>query len=94
MKHLLRGVPWVAVAVLMAGCQGESVDPSPIEASGFDRAALEAVVAGDHRTPAYAERDQYRHPVETLEFFGLSPDMIVVREQPFEDCRSSESPWG
>lgn len=39
---------------------------------------LAEAVAGNHRTPANVERDQYRHPVEVLEFFGIRPDMTVV----------------
>ena len=82
MHRLVTMVSWLAVVALIVGCQREPSDPAPTQASGVDRTALEAVVAGDHRTPAYAERDQYRHPVETLEFFGLSPDMAVVEIWP------------
>lgn len=45
-------------------------------------ASLREVVAGPQRTPAYVARDRYRHPVETLEFFGLRPDMTVVEIWP------------
>lgn len=40
-------------------------------------AALEAIVASPHRAPGNADRDQYRHPRETLTFFGIRPDMRV-----------------
>lgn len=50
-------------------------------AEGVDP-ALEAVVAGDHRSAASKARDQYRHPVETLTFFGLKPGMRVVEVWP------------
>jgi predicted methyltransferase len=43
---------------------------------------LDAFIAGDHRTPAFAERDRYRNPQATLEFFGLKPDMTVVEVWP------------
>ncbi|MGQ0586621.1 MAG: class I SAM-dependent methyltransferase [Gammaproteobacteria bacterium] len=43
---------------------------------------LDSVLAGDHRTPAYVERDKYRHPKETLEFFGLAPGQTVVEVWP------------
>jgi predicted methyltransferase len=39
-------------------------------------------VNGDWRSAAHKARDQYRHPVETLEFFGLKPDMTVIELQP------------
>ncbi|MBE0546193.1 MAG: class I SAM-dependent methyltransferase [Rubrivivax sp.] len=44
--------------------------------------ALKAALAGAQRTPAYAARDAWRHPYETLSFFGLRPDMTVVEIKP------------
>ncbi len=43
---------------------------------------LGAVVAGPQRSDANRARDQYRHPVETLTFFGLKPTMTVVEISP------------
>ncbi|MDA7948820.1 MAG: methyltransferase [Hyphomicrobiaceae bacterium] len=43
---------------------------------------LKNVIAGDHRTPRYAARDNYRNPYETLTFLGLKPDMTVVEIWP------------
>jgi len=43
---------------------------------------LSAAVNGAHRTPAYQERDRYRHPAETLAFFGVKPEMTVVEIFP------------
>lgn len=34
------------------------------------------------RTPKNTLRDQYRHPVETLEFFGVKPNMTVIEVSP------------
>lgn len=45
-------------------------------------AALEAAIAGQWRDPANTARDTYRHPAETLSFFGLAPDMTVVEITP------------
>jgi predicted methyltransferase len=42
------------------------------------RAAIEAVMKGSHRSPGAADRDRYRHPVETLSFFGFAPTMTVL----------------
>lgn len=42
------------------------------------KAALAAIVASGHRKPGHADRDQHRHPVETLTFFGIKPNMTVV----------------
>ncbi len=43
---------------------------------------LDRILAGDHRNPKNAARDQYRHPKETLMFFGVQPDMTVVEVWP------------
>lgn len=43
---------------------------------------LEQIVNAQHRTKAYVERDQYRHPVETLKFFGIKDTMTVVEISP------------
>ena len=43
---------------------------------------LKQAVAGGWRSDAHKARDQYRHPVETLEFFGLRPNMTVVELAP------------
>jgi predicted methyltransferase len=37
---------------------------------------------GEHRSEKNAARDVYRHPRETLEFFGLREDMVVVELSP------------
>lgn len=53
------------------------------EAAPPDNASLlAAVIAGDHRTEEERLRDQYRHPSETLMFFGIEPGMNVVEIWP------------
>jgi predicted methyltransferase len=42
------------------------------------RAAIEVVMKGSHRSPGAADRDRYRHPAETLSFFGFAPTMTVL----------------
>jgi len=44
--------------------------------------SLEKAVSGDHRTAKNKARDQYRHPIETLNFFGFTPNMTVVEITP------------
>ncbi|TQV72979.1 class I SAM-dependent methyltransferase [Aliikangiella marina] len=51
-------------------------------ASAFETSKLEKVIKGEQRTAKYAERDQYRHPQQTLEFFGIKDDMTVVEISP------------
>jgi len=50
---------------------------------GADSSAkLERWTTGAHRDPGNADRNAYRHPSETLEFFGLEPTMTVVEIWP------------
>lgn len=44
--------------------------------------ALVQAVGGEHRSAKNKARDQYRHPVETLTFFGFKPEMTVVEITP------------
>ena len=44
--------------------------------------SLETVIAGGWRTPEFVERDRYRHPAETLEFFGLQPQHTIIEITP------------
>ena len=47
-------------------------------------AALVAAIAGKQRKPGDSARDKYRHPLETLEFFGFKPTMTVLELSPGE----------
>jgi len=48
------------------------------------RAAIAATMKGTHRAPGNAERDPFRHPLETLEFFGMKPTHAVLEYGPGE----------
>jgi predicted methyltransferase len=43
---------------------------------------LEALITATHRSPENIARNGARHPVETLAFFGLKPDMTVLEILP------------
>lgn len=45
-------------------------------------AALDRVLAGAHRSEANRARDVYRHPQQTLEYFGIRRDMTVMEIWP------------
>lgn len=55
-----------------AGCAG----------MGSNRAAIDAALVGSDRTPEEMSRDVYRHPGETLAFFGVAPDMTIIELSP------------
>jgi predicted methyltransferase len=44
--------------------------------------ALSAVLASPHRSATNVARDAWRHPKETLAFFGLKPSMTVIEISP------------
>ncbi|MBU6422227.1 MAG: hypothetical protein KGQ62_09110 [Gammaproteobacteria bacterium] len=54
----------------------------PIAPSDNTHTLLQEAVNGSWRSAAHKARDQYRHPIETLEFFGIRPDMTVIELEP------------
>ena len=44
--------------------------------------SLDEVIAGSHRSEKNKSRDVYRHPKETLDFFGIEEEMTVVEVWP------------
>jgi predicted methyltransferase len=48
------------------------------------QAAMKAILPSPVRTPGAANRDKYRHPAETLAFFGIKPNMTVLEVGPGE----------
>ena len=67
----------LAAAAALGGCQADRPALSAAEAS-----ALSAAVNASTRTEANRARDLYRHPYETLAFFGIEPDDTVVEIWP------------
>jgi predicted methyltransferase len=56
---------------------------TPAHAQETDaEASLLTAIAAEHRTERYQARDQFRHPAETLAFFGVKPEMTVVELWP------------
>ena len=56
--------------------------PKPAPRDEATAAAIELVLAGEHRSAENRARDAYRHPLDTLLFFGIKPDMTVVEVWP------------
>lgn len=55
---------------------------APALADGHATKALNTAVAGDQRSESNRARDAYRHPVETLTFFGFEPGQTVIEIWP------------
>jgi predicted methyltransferase len=66
-----------------AGGSAATAEPAAAEAAAAaTAAALDRILAGDQRSPEHRARDVYRHPKETLLFFGIRPQMRVVEIWP------------
>lgn len=70
----------VAACGRKAGSDQPAAPGAPKTASAVS--TLEDAVAGDWRAPADRARDVWRHPVETLKFWGLQPGMSAVEFWP------------
>ncbi|TAN06410.1 MAG: methyltransferase domain-containing protein [Rhodanobacteraceae bacterium] len=83
---MLQRAGWkVLVGLLGALCAGGvacAAADGPIVAPGDAAAMLQQAVAGSWRPAAHKARDRYRHPVQTLEFFGIKPDQTVIELAP------------
>jgi len=71
MKNLLALVCF-AGAALLAAC-------APMQP---EHGGLEAGLSAPHRSERNVARDRYRHPAETLAFFGVRDDSVVVEILP------------
>jgi predicted methyltransferase len=74
-------------AAMLLGCSGaqqrHAGEPDRGQAHAVGgSAAIAAAMRGSHRSPGAADRDPYRHPVETLAFFGFTPTMTVLDVGP------------
>lgn len=77
-RTLLTGGLAVAALGSLAACGDREPQPASSEAPGGPpEGSLEWAVQGAWRVQDRA-RDAWRHPVETLRFFGLQPRMTVV----------------
>ena len=69
MPRIVRATPLLLCLLVLAGIAhaGDS---------------LKDVVSGSQRSAAHKARDVYRHPVQTLKFFGIRPGMRVIELDP------------
>src|SRR5688500_8574879 len=72
---------FVLSAIILTGCvtTPDATTPATDPATS---AALATVLRADHPAPEHRARDIYRHPKETLEFFGIRQGMTVVEVWP------------
>ncbi len=68
----------ISALLLLGACSSKKPDASKAQLPK----TLEAAVNSKYRTEENKKRDIYRHPRETLSFFGLKPEMTVVEIYP------------
>ncbi|GAB4532218.1 MAG: class I SAM-dependent methyltransferase [Amphiplicatus sp.] len=71
-----------ALAACGRGRDAQETAETPAPEALAPTAVLDAVVDSAHRSEEERARDQYRHPRETLLFFGAEPDMTIVEIWP------------
>jgi len=78
-----RGLLAGATALSLAGCGRKTAKPEAAKpAAKAGAMTLKDATQGDWRSPADKARDAWRHPVESLEFWGLKPGQTVVEFWP------------
>lgn len=77
----LPGMAAAQVASVAADQPADALVP-PISASDFTSSQLDDVLSGDWRSESNRARDAYRHPKQTLQFFGVRPDRTVIEITP------------
>lgn len=82
-RTFMTGAALFALAGL-AGCDRNkpAATTDPEAPAGPPEGSLEWAVQGDWRSVQDKARDPWRHPMETLRFFGLQPRMTVVEFWP------------
>ena len=71
-----------AAAALLSACGPTASAERAAAASLYADTSIAAAIGAETRTPANVARDQYRHPRETLGFFGVEPNQTVVEIWP------------
>ena len=77
---MIRPLALASCLALLAGCA--ATPTSTTAASAVPVSSFDGVIAGSWRDPANVARDRYRHPAETLAFFGVRPDQTVIEITP------------
>src|ERR1700688_2754353 len=79
-----RTAIWFACSVVIGAsqCAGAAVPGAASSGGAYADAALVIAVRGSQRSPENTARDKYRHPRESLAFWGLKPGMNVLEIWP------------
>jgi predicted methyltransferase len=81
-QHHFAGACLLALGMLAAVPVASAIKPADTATVPAPDAGLQAAIDGAWRDPANLRRDAYRHPGQTLAFFGLEPDQTVIEITP------------
>lgn len=88
MKNFTTTVSVVLITALSSLAAVAQDAPAPAAAAPAaavtEESPLAAVIAGSWRADSEKARDAFRHPAESLEFWGLKPGMSILEVQPGE----------
>lgn len=77
MSNVKLGFAWVLTTLIATAPLCAFAETTPTVDSD-----IRAAIAGPQRTASFKLRDKYRHPLETLDFFGIRSDMTVIEVLP------------
>ena len=85
----MKLLPTIVLPMALAPCGATNTRPAPATSAAAAASAapvafgsLDAAIAGAHRSAADRARDEFRHPRETLTFFGVRPGQTVIELSP------------
>ncbi|KQZ59355.1 methyltransferase [Lysobacter sp. Root559] len=75
-------VATIAAALGLCAMTVEAKQPPAAKTAAAKTASFDSVLAGDWRSEKNRARDVYRHPAQTLGFFGVKPNQTVIEITP------------
>lgn len=74
----------LALLIVLSACSKEETTPPAVDAKApiAESDPLAASVEGEWRSAEDRARDQYRHPAESLAFWGVQPGQTILEVQP------------
>lgn len=80
--NIKASLGWAGLMVVLAFALGVGPQGGNLARAHDVDGLVASAIQGSHRSEENRARDKYRHPAETLLFFGLRPDMTVVEISP------------
>ncbi len=80
--HKYIAIGTLALSLALAMPVAQAIKPADTATLPAPDAGLQTVLNGSWRDPANVKRDAYRHPGQTLAFFGIAPTQTVIEITP------------